>query len=61
MKVKYAVTFEFQVNAPITVRGEVEAERAPTAARRAIEEAMDQNPNLKWSSISVLLERLDVE
>lgn len=59
MKIKYAVTFEFMVNPPITVRGETEANSIRTCAARALDRATDSNPGLKWSSISILLERID--
>ena len=57
MKCKYAVTFEFLTNPPITERGDCEAGSIRTVAARAIDDAIDKNPSLNWSSVSVLIER----
>lgn len=61
MKVKYAVTFEFMVRQPITVRGEAEAGSIRTLAARAIDDAeqSDIDSHRNWSSISILLDRYD--
>lgn len=61
MKVKYAVTFEFNVQLPLTVRGEVEAGSPRTCAARAIDEAQEKHKGVRWNSMSILLERLDME
>jgi len=57
MKVSYAVTFEFIENPPITERGQVSAISVRTCVARALDEATEKNPNLKWNSISVLIQR----
>lgn len=57
MKCNYAVTFEFNINAPITIRGESEAISLRTVVARAIDDAVEKNPSLNWNSISVLIER----
>jgi hypothetical protein len=56
-KADYAVTFEFPVNPPVTHRGTVEGASLRTIAKKAIQEAQKAYPGLKWSSISVLLDR----
>lgn len=61
MKCKYAVSFEFSIKNPITVRGEVRAMSARTLAARALDEATIKEPGLKWSSIVILLERISEE
>jgi hypothetical protein len=62
MKVRYAVTFEFDLNPPITHRGTVSAGKAHTVVARAVKEATTAHPGLRWSSmVCVLLERLDQE
>lgn len=61
MRVRYSVTFEFDVQAPITHRGTVAASSMPTCFARAAREAIKASPGLRWSSmVIVLLERLDV-
>jgi hypothetical protein len=58
MTVKYAVTFEFEVQAPITHKGTVTATTMPTCFARATREAVKAHPGLHWSSmVCVLLER----
>ena len=61
MKCKYAVTFEFMTQQPITERGETEAKSVRTISARALDDATIKNPGLKWSSIVILLERIDIE
>lgn len=59
MKVKYAVTFEFESQPPLTHRGEIEATTIGTCARRAIEAAQKVHAGVHWSSLNfVALERL---
>lgn len=58
MKCKYAVTFEFEESKPITCKGEIEALHARTITARAVDDAIGKNPNLKWSSLVVLIERI---
>ncbi len=60
MRVRYAVTFEFDTQSPITHRGTVAAATMPTCFARAARDAARAHPGLKWSSMTcVLLERLD--
>ena len=61
MKIKYSVTFEFPLRAPVTHRGTVEASTVGTCARRAIQIAKTELRPVNWSSmVFVALERLDV-
>lgn len=64
MKCKYAVTFEFIVKLPVTIRGEMEAINPHTIATRAIREAktlakITKQSTVNWSSISILIDRYD--
>jgi hypothetical protein len=60
MTVRYAVTFEFDLQPPITHRGTVSAGKAHTVIARAVKEATRAHPGLRWTSmVCVLLERLD--
>ena len=62
MTVRYAATFEFETQSPITHRGTVVASQMPTCFARAAKAAVKAHPGLKWSSmVIVLLERLDSE
>ena len=46
-------------NGPVKdYQGEVNAGRAPAAARRALESALDAYPGARWSSVVVVLERV---
>lgn len=54
---KFAVTFEYDTQAPETVRGELELPNASLAARRALEAARKALPNRRWRSCSILLEQ----
>jgi hypothetical protein len=57
---RYAVTFEKPLSsAPATARGEVAANSAGTAMRRAFQAACRQMPRRQWDSLVVLLERVD--
>lgn len=66
-KCEYAVTFEFNVKLPITIRGEIEASALGTLASRAVKQAKikARQPEsiekygtiASWSSISILLDR----
>jgi len=58
MKCRYSMSFEFNVEAPLTVRGEVTATSVRTLAARALDEATDKHPGVKWSSICLVLERI---
>ena len=55
---KFAVTFEYESNAPETVRGEFAFSNASLAARRAMEQARKALPRRHWRSCVVLLEDL---
>jgi hypothetical protein len=59
MKCKYAVTFEFVQQAPITERGESEAGALRTIVARAIDDATEKQKGLRWSSVSILIERIE--
>jgi hypothetical protein len=59
LRLRYAVTLEFMVDPPLTVRGELDVPNARLGARRAVEAAFKQYPGRTWSSLSILLERLD--
>lgn len=60
-KAKYAVTFEFTVKQPVTIRGEVEAKTYGALINRAVREAKrnSKGQTINWSSISVLIDRYD--
>lgn len=58
MKVKYAVTYEFDNNQPVTHRGEVEAGSEATCSARAIKAAKKALKPHSWTSmVCVILER----
>jgi hypothetical protein len=60
MTVQYSVTFEFDMQAPITTRGTVTASSMPTCFARATREAVKAHPGLRWSSmVCVLLNRVE--
>lgn len=52
----YAVTFEFELQAPLTHRGTVTASSTPPAARKALTEAKKAHPGIRPTSIVVLLD-----
>jgi hypothetical protein len=58
MRAKYAVTFEFMTNPPLTHRGTVVASKVHTCVRLATQEAVKALSPRGWSSMVVcLLER----
>lgn len=57
MVLDYAVTFEFELEAPLTARGKVSALEVQTCASRALVEAKNKFPKTQWSSIVVVLTR----
>jgi len=57
MTFRYAVTFEFDLKAPETVRGEFDVPNPRLGARRAVEAAQKAKPNMSFRSLVVLLER----
>jgi hypothetical protein len=60
MRVKYAVTFEFDLRPPLTYKGIVEAGQPHVCCARAVKEAKAALRPINWSSmVCVLLERLD--
>ena len=60
MKCDVAVTFEYATRAPETARIQaVEASGPQTIASRALREARKQIRPVNWTSIVVLLQRLD--
>ena len=62
MRAKCSVTFEFDVRAPVTWKGEMEGEAAHTVGLRAIREAQKVLQPRNWSSmVFVILERDNVE
>ena len=54
-----SVTFESDRGAPETVKVTVEAVKASGAARRAVEAASKLKSGMRWSSLVVLLEKVD--
>jgi hypothetical protein len=56
---RYAVTFEYQEDAPETVRGEIDVPNPSLGVRRAFEAAKKACPHRRWSSVAVLLERVE--
>ncbi len=54
----YVVTFEFDVEQPETVRGELLVPNPRLAARRAVEAAQKAKPNMRFSSLVVVLTKL---
>jgi hypothetical protein len=52
----FAVTFEFDEQAPETVRGQIAAHTAQTAASRALKQARKAKPKARARSIVVLLQ-----
>lgn len=61
MKCKYSLSFEFETDSPITVKGNIEAGSIRTIVARAVDDAIDKNPRCKWSSIVVVIERDKIE
>jgi hypothetical protein len=60
MTVHYAVTFEFDLRAPITHKGTVSASSAATCVARAVREAQKAAKPVAWTSVvCVLLDRAD--
>jgi hypothetical protein len=57
MTYQYAVTLEFDLAPPETVRGEIETRGAWTAAWRAVRAAHKAHPRRQWRSLVVLLEK----
>jgi len=57
MKVTYSVTFEFLTTAPVIHRGIISAISPRTLAARAIDEAIEKNPNLNWRSLVIYLNK----
>jgi hypothetical protein len=53
----YALTFEFDWEAPCTLRGEVQASSVSTAMRKIAVTCMKRRPKTNWRSISVVVER----
>ena len=62
MRVRYAVTFEFDQRSPLTHRSIVAGSSGATCIARAVREAQRVLRPVAWSSMNcVLLERLDAE
>lgn len=59
MKCKYSLTFEFEVEQPLTTTGIMEAKKLRTVAMRAINEGTKKHKGVKWSSFVLVLEKLD--
>ena len=51
------MTFEFETSQPITVKGTAIAGSVRTVLARAADDATEKHPNLKWSSLVIVLER----
>ena len=59
LRLKYSVSFEFDLRPPLTHTGIIEGWAASTCARRAIEEAQEVLRPVNWTSmVCVFLERL---
>jgi len=58
MKCKYSISFEFETSQPITEKGEITASSIRTVAARALDDATNKNPNVNWSSIVLMIERV---
>lgn len=59
MKLNYSVTFEFDIDPPLTRRGSVEASHLGACARRAVENANRALKPKRWRSfVLCALERL---
>ncbi len=56
-RVKWAVTFEYEMNAPETAHGELAFLNVGNAARQALKSAKQQFPRRNWSSVVILLDR----
>jgi hypothetical protein len=61
MKCNYSISFEFETTHPITEKGTARGTSARTVAARAIDDAVEKNPNLNWRSIVIVLERENPE
>lgn len=62
MRIKYAVTFEFEMRPPITHRGTMEASQVATCVSRAIRIAQKEARPKNWTSMNcVVLERIGEE
>lgn len=61
MPYKAAVTFESNTLAPKTWRGEIVAGSPAPAVRRAVATALKALGRTHWSSVSVLLTKIDLD
>ena len=59
MECNYSITFEFETSQPITAKGTSKGTTIRTVAARAIDDATEKNPKLKWSSIVIVIDRID--
>ena len=59
MTARYAVAFEFDTKAPLTLRGEVSASGMPTLVARAARTAVRDAGRQTWSSVVVVIERVN--
>ena len=59
MTVSYAVTFEFETKPPLTLHGDVSASGMPTLVARAARIAMREAGRQTWSSVVVVIERVN--
>jgi hypothetical protein len=57
MTTKFAFTFEFSVEKPETLRGEVTAASLPSCMRIAAKLALKAFPHRQWSSCVLVLDR----
>ena len=59
MTIRYAVTFEFDTQPPVTHKGEAKGTTLAICAKYAFKEAQKAFPRCQWSSaVFVALERL---
>jgi hypothetical protein len=57
MKCSYSITFEFQLEPPITEKGISKGSSLRTIVARAVDDATTKNPNVHWTSVVVLIQR----
>ena len=55
--IKYAITYEFDIKAPLTVRGAYAGNDEDLAVRRAMTSIRKAYPRAKWDSLCLTLEK----
>ncbi len=59
MKCRFSITFEHNVNKPLTATGVASAASPSTIAARALREAKKQFKGKHWDSIVIYLEKVE--